>query len=117
MKIAYNFPFHSCPPVAELVSGEAIAGLAELLETHGFASAALTDHPAPSEAWRQAGGHDTLDPFVGLAFIAAATSGAAAPHLPRGASVPQPVPHREDGRHPRRAVGRAGSTSAWAPAT
>lgn len=74
MKIAYNFPFHSCPPVAELVSGAAFAELAGLLETHGFSSAALTDHPAPSEAWRQGGGHDTLDPFVGLAFVAAATS-------------------------------------------
>jgi probable F420-dependent oxidoreductase len=74
MKIAYNFPFHSCPPVAEFVSGDALAELAVLLESHGFSSAALTDHPAPSEAWRQAGGHDTLDPFVGLAFIAAATS-------------------------------------------
>ena len=73
MRIAYNFPFHSCPPVAEFVSGDALAELGVLLEANGFSSAALTDHPAPSEAWRQSGGHDTLDPFVGLAFIAGAT--------------------------------------------
>ena len=74
MRIAYVFPFQTCPPVAEFVSGEALADLAVLLETHGFSSAALSDHPAPSEAWRQGGGHDTLDPSVALAFIAAATS-------------------------------------------
>jgi probable F420-dependent oxidoreductase len=74
MKVAYNFPFHSCPPVDEFVSGAALTELAELLEARGYGAAALTDHPAPSEAWRAAGGHDTLDPFVGLAFMAAATS-------------------------------------------
>ena len=74
MQIAYNFPFHCAPPPPELVSGTAISQIAVTLETHGFGAAALTDHPAPSEAWRQGGGHDTLDPFVGLAFVAAATT-------------------------------------------
>src|SRR5262249_7324090 len=33
----------------------------------------FTDHPAPSDKWLNAGGHDALDPFVALAVVAAAT--------------------------------------------
>ncbi len=48
--------------------------LAVLVEEAGFAAAWLTEHPAPGQAWRESGGHDALDPFVGLALVAAATS-------------------------------------------
>jgi probable F420-dependent oxidoreductase len=34
----------------------------------------LTEHPIPSDKWLAAGGHDALDPFVGLSFVAAASS-------------------------------------------
>lgn len=43
-------------------------------EAAGVGAIALTDHPAPSRKWRDAGGHDTLDPFAGLSFFAACTS-------------------------------------------
>jgi probable F420-dependent oxidoreductase len=47
---------------------------AQTCEEAGVDAIALTDHPAPSRKWRNAGGHDTLDPFAGLSFFAAATS-------------------------------------------
>ena len=44
------------------------------IEDHGLAGVALDEHPAPPESWRAGGdGHDSLDPFVGLAAVAAAT--------------------------------------------
>lgn len=42
-------------------------------EAAGVGAIALTDHPAPSRKWLDAGGHDTLDPFAGLSFFAAVT--------------------------------------------
>jgi probable F420-dependent oxidoreductase len=47
---------------------------AKACEDAGLDAVALTDHPAPSRKWRNAGGHDTLDPFAGLSFFAAATT-------------------------------------------
>ena len=48
-----------------------LAAVAEASGWHGFA---LTEHPIPGARWLANGGHQTLDPFVGLAFAAAATS-------------------------------------------
>ncbi len=47
---------------------------AQVCEDAGVDAIALTDHPAPSRKWLDAGGHDTLDPFAGLSFFAACTS-------------------------------------------
>ena len=47
---------------------------AQACEDAGVGAIALTDHPAPSRKWLDAGGHDTLDPFAGLSFFAACTS-------------------------------------------
>jgi len=74
MRLAYGFPFHSAPPHLELCSGEALATLARRAEDRGFDAAFLTEHPAPSQAWREAGGHDALDPFVGLGLVAGVTT-------------------------------------------
>ena len=74
MKVAYGFPYHDAPALPEFLVGENLAGLATLVEESGFAAAWLTEHPAPAQAWRESGGHDALDPFVGLAVVAAATS-------------------------------------------
>ena len=53
------------------------------------------------------GGHHALDPFVALSFAAAATTHRARADEPLRRPVPEPVPHREGGAEPRRAVGRA----------
>jgi probable F420-dependent oxidoreductase len=65
-------------PEAQSVEGDLLdAGdvgeVAALAEAAGFDGLALTEHPAPGLNWLSSGGHQTLDPLVGLAFAAAAT--------------------------------------------
>lgn len=67
-------PFTGHPLNDELTSGAAIAQIATTAEAAGFDAVFFTEHPIPSEAWLQTGGHDALDPFVGLATVAAHTS-------------------------------------------
>jgi probable F420-dependent oxidoreductase len=58
----------------EFVSAEAIAEMARAAERAGFDAAFVTDHPAPEDRWLRSGGHQALDPFVALSFVAAATT-------------------------------------------
>jgi probable F420-dependent oxidoreductase len=46
---------------------------AQAAEEAGFSAIAFTEHPAPSEKWMRAGGHDAFDPFAALGFCAAVT--------------------------------------------
>jgi probable F420-dependent oxidoreductase len=65
-------------PLGEISGGfQTMKGVAEIsaaLEAVQIDAANLTDHPAPDAEWLHANGHDALDPFTGLAFIAARTS-------------------------------------------
>ena len=47
--------------------------VAAAAERAGFDALALTEHPIPGARWLAAGGHQSLDPFVALGFVAAAT--------------------------------------------
>ncbi len=47
--------------------------LARVAERAGFDGFALTEHPAPSISWLDRGGHQSLDPFVALSYVAATT--------------------------------------------
>lgn len=65
-------------PVGEIAPGEfqtaaAVGEMAAALEKAGVDAAYVTDHPAPDAQWLHAHGHDALDPFTALAFVAAAT--------------------------------------------
>lgn len=71
MRFAFTHPMHTHPYNSELVTGEGIAAVAAAAGFHGFG---FTDHPAPSQRWLEAGGHDALDPFVALVFAAATTT-------------------------------------------
>lgn len=55
-------------------AGEGLVRIGQAAETAGFDACNLTDHPAPTAKWRHSGGHDALDPFAALCFIAGATS-------------------------------------------
>lgn len=59
-------------PVSDATTGDDIARWTNLVDEVGFHAVSLTDHPAPSLKWLTHGGHDTLDPFVGLTYAAAA---------------------------------------------
>ena len=73
MKFATTYPLVAHPYDAAFVSPHAIATVARAAEAAGFDGIGFTDHPAPSQRWLDGGGHDALDPFVAMAFCAAAT--------------------------------------------
>jgi probable F420-dependent oxidoreductase len=52
---------------------DVLTRFATAAEEAGFSAIAFTEHPAPSEKWMRAGGHDSLDPFAALGFCAAVT--------------------------------------------
>jgi probable F420-dependent oxidoreductase len=58
----------------DMLDAGPIGEVAAAAEAAGFEGISLTEHPAPGANWLENGGHQSLDPFVGLAFAAAATS-------------------------------------------
>ena len=74
MKFTFTYPMHSHPYNPELVTGSGIATVAAAAEAAGFHGFGFTDHPAPTQKWLVAGGHDALDPFVAMGFAAAGTT-------------------------------------------
>jgi probable F420-dependent oxidoreductase len=73
IRFAYGVPL-SCPLNLALATAPALATLALHAEEAGFDAAYVTEHPAPSQRWRERGGHDALDPFVALAVMSSPTS-------------------------------------------
>ena len=73
MKFSVTYPLITHPASPELMSRDAITRFARTAEASGFDGIGFTDHPAPTEKWLNAGGHDALDPFVALTFCAAVT--------------------------------------------
>src|SRR5690625_4573001 len=73
MRLTITHPIitHPCDP--ELVSGAGVIAVARAAEAAGFHGFGFTDHPAPTQRWLDAGGHDSLDPFVAMGFAAAHT--------------------------------------------
>src|ERR1700761_3567822 len=71
MQFTITHPMHRHPYNPELVSGDGIAAVAAAAEAAGFHGFGFTDHPAPTQRWLEAGGHDALDPVVAMAFAAA----------------------------------------------
>jgi probable F420-dependent oxidoreductase len=74
MRYTITHPMHSHPYNPDLVSGSGVATVAAAAEAAGFGGFGFTDHPAPTQRWLQAGGHDALDPFVAMGFAAARTT-------------------------------------------
>lgn len=74
MRFAMTYPITSHPCDPGLASGAGVAAVAAATEAAGFHALGFTDHPAPSQRWLDAGGHDALDPFVAMGFAAARTT-------------------------------------------
>ncbi|RZK00842.1 MAG: TIGR03619 family F420-dependent LLM class oxidoreductase [Novosphingobium sp.] len=75
MKFTAELPLGVVEPAGEFQSMAAAAEMAQALERARIDACFITDHPAPDSAWLRGGfGHDALDPFAGLAFVAAASS-------------------------------------------
>ncbi|MFM7063242.1 MAG: LLM class F420-dependent oxidoreductase [Actinomycetes bacterium] len=74
MRFSITHPMVTRPCHPELMSGVGVAALARLAEEVGVDGYGFTDHPAPTQQWLDQGGHDALDPFVALGFVAGVTS-------------------------------------------
>ncbi|KUI39912.1 LLM class F420-dependent oxidoreductase [Mycobacterium sp. GA-1199] len=74
MRFTFTHPMHTHPYNPELVTGRGIATVAAAAEAAGFHGFGFTDHPAPTERWLKAGGHDAVDPFVAMGYAAAVTT-------------------------------------------
>jgi len=74
VRYSITHPMHSHPYHQDLVSGSGVAAVAAAAEAAGFDGFGFTDHPAPSQRWLDAGGHDAVDPFVAMAYAAAQTT-------------------------------------------
>ncbi|OBK80765.1 LLM class F420-dependent oxidoreductase [Mycobacterium sp. 1164985.4] len=74
MRFTFTHPMHTHPYNSELVTGRGIATVATAAEAAGFDGFGFTDHPAPTQRWLQAGGHDAVDPFVAMGYAAAVTT-------------------------------------------
>ena len=73
MKYWVTYPLVAHPYDPAFVSKDAIVRFAQTAEKAGFDGIGFTDHPAPTDRWLKSGGHDALDPFAALSFIAAVT--------------------------------------------
>lgn len=70
MKFCLYIPVGNIAP-GEFQSQSAIRAMTRALEETHIHACCVTDHPAPASDWLHASGHDALDPFTALAFIAA----------------------------------------------
>ena len=73
MRFTTTYPLMAHPYAPEFVSKDGLIRFAQALERAGFDGFGVTDHPAPTHRWLTAGGHDALDPFAALSFVAAVT--------------------------------------------
>jgi probable F420-dependent oxidoreductase len=73
MKFWVTCPLLAHPYNPEFLTKSGLTRFCVAAEEAGFAGIGFTDHPAPSDRWLNAGGHDAVDPFAALAFCAAVT--------------------------------------------
>ncbi len=73
MRFALGLTVHH-PIPDEFCEGPFLAALGRHAEAAGFDALFFTEHPMPDDEWLASGGHDALDPFVALAYVAAATT-------------------------------------------
>lgn len=74
MKFSIQLPTDRVSQPDEFLTAQALTEVGQAVEAAGFDSCYVTDHPAPTDVWLNDGGHHTLDPFVALSFVAAATT-------------------------------------------
>lgn len=74
MRVSLGLPVDRPGLGPDLLGAQGISECARSAEVAGIWSVFVTDHPAPDDRWLRHGGHPTLDPFVALAFAAAATT-------------------------------------------
>ncbi|GMU77404.1 MAG: LLM class F420-dependent oxidoreductase [Acidimicrobiia bacterium] len=74
MRFSLGYPLLHQPADDAFTRPDFLTEFARVAEEHGYDSVNVTEHPMPGDRWLAAGGHHALDPFVALAFAAAATT-------------------------------------------
>lgn len=73
MRFLFQYPdFHGVE--GDMLDAGPVTELAVAAEQAGWKGFAFTEHPAPTAKWLETGGHQSLDPFVALAAVAAVTT-------------------------------------------
>lgn len=72
MRFFYHYPETSGTD-ADMLDPGPLHEVAAAAERSGFDGFSLTEHPVPGARWLAGGGHQSLDPLVALAYVAAAT--------------------------------------------
>jgi probable F420-dependent oxidoreductase len=72
MRFVFHYP-ETKGAEGDLLDSGPLDEVARAAERAGFDALSLTEHPAPGAKWLASGGHQSLDPFVALGFVAAAT--------------------------------------------
>jgi probable F420-dependent oxidoreductase len=73
MRFIFQYPdLHGTD--GDMLDAGPVAELAIAAERAGWDGFSFTEHPAPNVRWLEAGGHQSLDPFVALSHVAAVTS-------------------------------------------
>lgn len=69
-----TFPFDRIECTGEFDTMDSVRRISAVSEQAGFNAGMVTDHPAPSSRWLEAGGHYAQDPFVMLSLVAGLTT-------------------------------------------
>ncbi|WP_395111577.1 LLM class F420-dependent oxidoreductase [Actinomadura sp. SCN-SB] len=73
LRITVDYPVSEPGYDPELLTPDGMREVAQAAERAGLDAIAFTDHPAPSQRWLDAGGHEALDVPSALSFCAAVT--------------------------------------------
>jgi probable F420-dependent oxidoreductase len=74
VRFSVGYPLLRHPADPAFSTPDFLADFARVAEECGFDAVNLTEHPMPGDKWLGAGGHHAIDPFVGLAVAALATT-------------------------------------------
>jgi probable F420-dependent oxidoreductase len=72
MRFIFHYP-ETNGPGGDVLDAGPLHEVAVAAERSGFDGLSLSEHPVPGARWLASGGHQTLDPFVALGYVAAAT--------------------------------------------
>lgn len=72
MRFIFHYP-ETSGPEGDVLDAGPLREVAVAAEQYGFDGFSLSEHPVPGARWLASGGHQTLDPFVTLGYVAAAT--------------------------------------------
>jgi probable F420-dependent oxidoreductase len=74
MRFTVDYPIVTPGYDPALVTAAGMTRVAQAVEECGYDAISFSEHPAPSQKWLSAGGHESLDQTSALAFCAAVTS-------------------------------------------